>query len=192
MGIKQRLDRLKENTAFTAAYMVFFALGALALSVYYNIGLIEDAAGPSAMVLIDVLMLAFAVISALAGAYLFFKYIDQERHIQFLEGEKPILASTGDRTYIAQLSIGDQDTAFEPIPSRLYLTNLGILAQHKASGEAALFIAHDMIVDYSHFQNGIRIRFTEPNMMFNEILLIVDDLNAWMQMIGDIQSPPPA
>ena len=163
--------------------MVFFVALALGVSVYYNSDILETQ-GETPKMNLDIAMLLIAIISALAGAFFMFRTIDQERNVQFYEGEQILLSSTSSTTYACQLSIGDQDLSLEPMNANIYLTNLGILVERKGTGEAAVFIPIDMIREYISFQNGVKVRFTEPNMMFNEILLIVDNTNIWMDTLA--------
>jgi|GEM_PF-6786314 len=178
----------KHSQALSFALMLI-ALVAVGLGYYFFFG--EDLFGPGTGGVgprfgIDLLLFAVAIISAFIGAYFIYIHIDQERNIQFFEGEDVVLTSTSDNNYADPLSFGDQDIPLEPIKANIYLTNVGILAERKGSGEAAVFIPHDMIREYSPYQNGIRIRYVDENMIFNEVLIIVDHREIWLQTMAGL------
>jgi hypothetical protein len=83
-------------------------------------------------------------------------------------------------------SIGDEDFPFEPHRANIYLTNIGLLAESPGVGEAIVYVPLDKITEFAPYQNGIRIRYVDINIQFAEVVVYVEDRNAWIQTLANV------
>jgi len=155
-------------------YFVIFTAAAFILFVYYS--------GPS--MTLDVIMSVVGVVAGVVVVYFIYRSLEQEKSLQFFEGEKVILTSTSPRTYAVITALGDKDISLQPIRANVYLTNMGIIAERPGTGEAALFIALDMINDFGPDGKGIRIRYADPQHPFAEAMIFVEERDRWLQTLA--------
>jgi len=167
------IDRLMGSNV---AYLVVFFLAVVVVYAYAT----------NAFVRLDVALELVGIIAGIGAVFVIYKNIDQEKNIQFFQGEKVILESKTPKTYAMLAALGDVDLPPEPIRANIYLTNMGVLAERPGTGEAAIFIPLDRITDFGPEQAGIRIRYVDVRYPFAEALIFVDDRNRWMQELFDV------
>jgi hypothetical protein len=181
MTIKAELSKVRHlltNLDFLMShllpYIVILAIGGVAAYAYFY-------GGPKFGSMLEMVGIALGIASVL----FIYRQIDQEKSLQFFEGESVILKSESGKSFAMLTAIGDQDLPLEPIRANIYMTNLGILAEKPGTGEATLFIPVDRITDFSPHQQGIRIRFADVGHPYAEAMIFVDDRNAWMQKMWE-------
>ncbi|MFH0862954.1 MAG: hypothetical protein V1875_08000 [Candidatus Altiarchaeota archaeon] len=177
-GLRGRIEpHLPELDRLVSGALGYAALGSLVVLVallYF--------AGSSLSV--QLITMAVGVFGGLIGVYFLNRSFDQEKNLQFFEGEKIILESKTPGTYAVVAKLSDRDIPFEPIRSNIYLTNLGILAERQGTGEAALFIPLDMITDVSPSREGIRVGAVDPRNQNMEVVLYLENRDAWLREIS--------
>lgn len=177
------LDENEKN--LTMGFMVVVCLAVVAFFIYTSASQVGGSYSQGVMSLDLMLMLSVFAVS-IPVTYVMVKSLEFERNIQFYDGEEVILESKSSGTFVAILSMGDQDVPLEPIHCNTYLTTMGISAEPKGSGEIALFIPRDTIRDFGAHRKGIAVRFMDINGMFKEALLMVDNRNAWLSELARV------
>ncbi|MFH1055258.1 MAG: hypothetical protein V1744_04090 [Candidatus Altiarchaeota archaeon] len=159
-------------------YLVLLVMALIALYLY--------SIGSSAT--LDMFMVAAGVGLGLASSYVIYHSISNERQVDFFEGEKVILRSTDPKSYVVLTSANDQEAPLKPVKSTIYLTNLGLLFEPPDSGRVIVFIALDTITEVAPYKNAIRIRYMDPVLSSAEVLIYVDNRDAWVQTIQGMLS----
>ncbi|MBU0762398.1 MAG: hypothetical protein KKD39_05180 [Candidatus Altiarchaeota archaeon] len=176
--ILKTLARHENNLTF--AFMMTFAVILVGYSFMISHNIVESSTNYLSL---HTIMLVLSFVLAFVVSYFMLKSFGQERHVQFYAGEEIILKSISDKTYAALVSMGDQDVNIVPVHSNIYLTNMGLVVEPKGSGEIALFVPRDMIRDFRPHQNGISVRYIDIKGVYTEVLLIVDDRQAFLEEI---------
>ena len=133
----------------------------------------------------DVIVEGVGIVLGLVAVLAIYESLEQERNIQFFEGENVILKSDTAKTYAVVATIGDHSVPLSPFKATIYLTNLGVLAEPTGSGEAAIFMPIDRITEFVPFREGIRVRYVDVKHMFVEVVIFVEDRGMWMQALED-------
>jgi hypothetical protein len=174
-AIEKRLPAMDKIVGWTLTNALIAALAIFVIVLFFM----------GSNITVQFLVMGLSVIGGIAGAHFIYRSLEQEKRIQFFEGEQVLLESKSPSTYVVVVSLGDQDVPLEPFSANVYLTNLGILAERRNMGEMGLFIPLDMITNYAPHKNGIRIRTQDPRHGYMEALVFVDERDRWMSGIQE-------
>jgi hypothetical protein len=178
-GIRGTLDRLMSKfdkmVSGAMTYVVIAALAILVIILYLT----------GSSLSMKLITAAIGITGGLFGAYFINKSLDQEKNVQFFQGEQIILESKTPKTYAAISALGDQEVPLEAIKANIYLTNLGVLAERQGSGEATLFVPLDLMTDIAPYHQGLRIRAQDPRNQSIEVILYIEDRERWIREITD-------
>ena len=178
-GIRGRIEPyLPRIDKLVGGALTYAAIGALAVLVgfLYLLG---------SSVSVQLIAIVFGVFGGLIAVHFLNRSLDQEKNVQFFEGENIILESKTPGTYAVVVRLGERDVPLEPIQCNTYLTSLGILAERQGTGEAALFIPLDMITDISPSREGIRVRAADPRYQNIEAAFYLQNRDVWLREIGN-------
>jgi len=165
------LDRV---TAKVMPYLAIFALLVLVVSLFLLGG----------SEISKLLIPLFGVSAGVVASYYIYLHLEQEKKVDFMEGEDVLLESTSSRSYVVYKSVGEQDLPFEPVRVNTYLTNLGILCEPPGSGESVIYVPLDKITEFRPHNNGLLVRYVDVNFQYAEVLLYVGDVDKWMRELN--------